>query len=166
MTGPEDDKAARHGWSRGRLRASHADREQVVEVLKDAFAQGRLDKAELDGRLDWALSSRTYAELTALTADIPVRAEPAPEPVQARPRPRVSAEVKAGARAIAAIYLTAGLLWLGAALAGDNAAGGGLFFLAFMVSVVAIFFTLHGAAVLLRSLSGKRPARQLPPEAA
>jgi len=48
----------------------------VVEVLKAAFVRGRLDKGELDTRVGQALASRTYAELAALTADIP--AEPAP----------------------------------------------------------------------------------------
>jgi hypothetical protein len=44
-------------------------------VLKAAFVQGRLDKDELDARVGQALASQTYAELAALTADIP--AEPA-----------------------------------------------------------------------------------------
>jgi len=41
MAEPGDHSAAPAG-GHGRLRASHADREQVIEVLKDAFAQGRL----------------------------------------------------------------------------------------------------------------------------
>jgi len=57
---------------RGRLRASHADRERAVEVLKAAFVQGRLTKDELDARLGQAFASRTYSELAAVTADIPV----------------------------------------------------------------------------------------------
>ena len=66
------------------MRASHADREQVIDVLKAAFVQGRLAKDELDLRLGRVLASRTYADLSALTADLPVRltrAEP-PEPVR------------------------------------------------------------------------------------
>ena len=55
----------------GRLRASHADREQAAEVLKAAFVQGRLAKDEFDLRVGQVLASRTYAELEALTADIP-----------------------------------------------------------------------------------------------
>jgi Domain of unknown function (DUF1707) len=54
------------------VRAAHADREQVIEVLKGAFVQGRLTGDELDARLSQVLASRTYAELAALTADIPV----------------------------------------------------------------------------------------------
>jgi hypothetical protein len=69
--------------SRGHIRASDADREQVIEVLKDAFAWGRLTKDELSARAGLALMSRTYTELSAITADIvvtvPARlAEPRP----------------------------------------------------------------------------------------
>ena len=53
------------------LRASHADRDQVVELLRVAAGDGRLSAEELDDRLERALTARTYAELTALTADLP-----------------------------------------------------------------------------------------------
>jgi len=67
MTGPEDPAAA----GRDQLRAGHADREQVIEALKDAFVQGRLTRDELDVRAGQALAARTRAELAGLTADIP-----------------------------------------------------------------------------------------------
>jgi hypothetical protein len=70
MAGPEDEMAAGAG-GRGRMRASHADREQVVDVLKAAFVHGRLAKDEFDLRVGQALASRTVAELAPLTADIP-----------------------------------------------------------------------------------------------
>jgi hypothetical protein len=57
--------------ARGNLRASHADREHVIEVLKAAFVQGRLAKNELDARVDQTFAARTYAELAAVTADLP-----------------------------------------------------------------------------------------------
>jgi hypothetical protein len=82
MAEPPDQMPAAAG--RGHLRASHADREHVVDVLKAAFVQGRLTKDELDARVGGALASRTWAELAALTADIPVwltRARP-PEPAR------------------------------------------------------------------------------------
>jgi hypothetical protein len=53
------------------LRASHEDRDQVVEVLRTAAGDGRLTAEELDQRLDAALTARTYAELAVLTADLP-----------------------------------------------------------------------------------------------
>jgi hypothetical protein len=65
----------------------------VIEVLKAAFAQGRLDRDEFGMRVDRALASRTYADLAALTADIPAgmsRARP-PEPA----RESVNAKKKA-----------------------------------------------------------------------
>ena len=70
-TGPRDPMAA-GAAGRGHLRASDADREQVLDILKVAFVQGRLVKDELDTRAGQTLSSRTYAELAAITADIPV----------------------------------------------------------------------------------------------
>ena len=88
VVGPGDERAAGAGGrSYSYLRASHADREQVIDVLKAAFVQGRLAKDELDLRLGRVLASRTYADLSALTADLPVRltrAEPPepPEPVR------------------------------------------------------------------------------------
>ncbi len=53
------------------LRASRADREQVIDLLKAAFVQGRLARDEFGTRVGQALASRTYAELAAVTADIP-----------------------------------------------------------------------------------------------
>ena len=70
---------------RDRLRAEHADREQVIEVLKDAFVQGRLSRDELGVRVAQTLASRTYAELAALTADIPP-ARPQPGRCARQPR--------------------------------------------------------------------------------
>jgi hypothetical protein len=55
---------------RGHLRASDADREDMIDTLKTAFVQGRLTKDELDVRAGQAFSSRTYADLAAITADI------------------------------------------------------------------------------------------------
>src|SRR6516164_3092769 len=70
MTGPDEGTRA----GRGHLRAAQADREQAVTVLKAAYAQGRLTKDELEARVSQAFESRTYAELAALTADIPADA--------------------------------------------------------------------------------------------
>lgn len=89
------------GAGRDRLRAGHADRERVVETLKDAFVHGRLTKDEFDTRAGRALSARTYAGLAALTADIPaagIAAGPAAagpirqaSPVRRRPLARAAA---------------------------------------------------------------------------
>src|SRR5438874_5587484 len=83
MSGPEEQLA------RSRLRASHADREQVIGLLKVAFVHGRLTKAEFDGRVGRAFAARTYAELTGLTADLPARpAALGPQHAPARECPR------------------------------------------------------------------------------
>src|SRR5689334_1504630 len=68
----------------GRRQASHADREQVIDVLKAAFVQGRLDGDEFGHRVDHARAARTCAELAAITADLPTgqpEAQP-PEPTR------------------------------------------------------------------------------------
>jgi len=53
------------------LRASHEDRDRVVELLRMAAGDGRLTAEELDQRLEVALTAQTYGELTALTRDLP-----------------------------------------------------------------------------------------------
>jgi Domain of unknown function (DUF1707) len=85
VAGPGDERAAPEGRGRDELRASHADREQVIGTLKAAFVQGMLAKDEFDQRLGQALAARTHPELAALTADFPVNlvAAPPPRPVRA-----------------------------------------------------------------------------------
>jgi Domain of unknown function (DUF1707) len=79
---------ARWAAGGGHLRASDADREQVVDALKAAFAQGRLGKSELVRRAGQALESRTYAELAGATAGILAERAPAPTPRPPVPPPR------------------------------------------------------------------------------
>ncbi|WP_329457024.1 DUF1707 SHOCT-like domain-containing protein [Streptomyces sp. NBC_01497] len=57
---------------RGRLRASHEDRDRVVERLRVAAGDGRLTSDELEERLEVALTARTYQELEAVVVDLPV----------------------------------------------------------------------------------------------
>ena len=113
MSGPEEQLA------RSRLRASHADREQVIGLLKAAFVHGRLTKDEFDGRVERAFAARTYAELTRLTDDLPVTPAllppgPLPAPAQGCSRPLADADVQAGGRAIAHTAVIAVLLWAAA----------------------------------------------------
>jgi uncharacterized RDD family membrane protein YckC len=61
--------------SRENLRASDADREQVVGRLHAAATEGRLDSDELDARLREAFTARTYGDLDAVTADLPAPPE-------------------------------------------------------------------------------------------
>jgi len=71
-------------WSRGRtlseivmrncspMRASDSERETAVDLLSQAFAEGRLSHHELEQRSAAALTARTRGELSALTADLPL----------------------------------------------------------------------------------------------
>jgi Domain of unknown function (DUF1707) len=82
MAEPGDEITISAG-GRGHLRASNADREQVIGLLQAAFVQGRLTKDEFDLRVSRTLTSRTYADLATLTADLPARligARPGHEP--------------------------------------------------------------------------------------
>jgi hypothetical protein len=56
----------------GSIRASDADRELVVEILREQTAQGRLTLEELSGRTDAAYTATTWQQLTTLTRDLPV----------------------------------------------------------------------------------------------
>jgi hypothetical protein len=133
MAVPADEIAAGAG-GRTHLRASHADREQVIDMLKTAFVQGRLAKDEFDLRVGQVLTSRTYADLNALTAGIPTGLITAQSPDPARtpatvPAPKAVREAVglmcAGAVLTLAVSVTV-LLTLGgvrSAAAGDLAAG-------------------------------------------
>jgi len=111
-TGPGHEIAAAGGL--GDLRASHADREQVIDTVKAAFAHGQLTMGELDARVGQALAARTYAELAAVTAGIPAEPDLARPPTPARPQPRRPERrpVNAGLCVITAAPLAAGV-WAG-----------------------------------------------------
>ena len=82
------------------LRASRADRERVIDLLKAAFVQGRLDRDEFDVRVGQAVASCTYGELAAVTAGIPaelIGALPRRPPARARRRIPFNTAVTGGA---------------------------------------------------------------------
>ncbi len=58
----------------GAIRASDSDRERVVEVLRQAYTEGRLDLEEFDQRTTAAYATRTWAGLRELTRDLPADA--------------------------------------------------------------------------------------------
>jgi hypothetical protein len=55
----------------GSLRASDADRDQIIDRLRKAAAEGRLAAHELETRVTTALRAQTYAELDATVSDLP-----------------------------------------------------------------------------------------------
>ena len=162
MMKPGDERAATAG-GRGRLRASHADREQVIDALKAAFVQGQIDKDELGARVGHAFASRTYAELAALTTDIPVgpaASRPTRRAARAQARPRVHTSIKTGVCAIVAATmleaLSLGATWPITMLAIFVA-------LVFGVIVAGIVALPIAAVLMLESRHRKRSGRQLPP---
>ena len=158
--GPGDENAA-DASGRGHLRAARADREQVIATLKAAFVQGRLTKGELDLRVGHALASRTVAELTALTADLPAGPPVAPPPRKAsRPRPENTA-VKNGVRVIAATTFLTGAVWAGAWQGQTDSQVWSALVLTFTLVWVGI--VIFAGAVMLESRRHEHPGGQLPP---
>ena len=93
------------------LRASRAARERVIDLLKAAFVQGRLDRDEFDARIGQAVASRTYGELAAVTADLPaelITAPPRRPPV--RPRRRIPFNTAVTGGACMAGLINAGMM--------------------------------------------------------
>ncbi len=78
-TGLGDDVAA----GRGHLRASDAEREQTIDLLKAAFVHGGLVKDEFEARIGQTFVSRTYADLAGVTAGL-TRADPDRKPARAQ----------------------------------------------------------------------------------
>jgi len=64
--------------ARNELRASHQDRDKIVEVLREAAGDGRLNAEELDERLEAALTAKTYGELSVLVTDLPAAPQAMP----------------------------------------------------------------------------------------
>jgi len=53
------------------MRASAADRDRTLDVLRAAYGEGRLTTEEFESRAARTISARTYGELTAIVADLP-----------------------------------------------------------------------------------------------
>jgi hypothetical protein len=163
MTGPQDRAAGGD-----RLKAAHADREQVIEALKAAFVHGRLNKAEFDTRAGQALSARTCADLSALTADIPATlfGPPAPAPGRGRAvaRRRPIATATAGSGLCVAIAF--GARWAvghfdpgGVGPNPEHALAPPFIFLGFLALLSALGILVAGVAV---SVNQRRSRRQSP----
>jgi hypothetical protein len=162
-SGPGDEMAA-GAAGRGRLRASHADREQVIGTLKAAFVQGRLTKDELDARVGQTLASRTYADLAAVTADLPAdlpaglaRTQPGRQPARAKARPTAS---------VAVILCPAGIL-ASAGLVHAVFTGNDRLVIAFiMPAFISLVAWMVAGVMMAASWHQKRSRGQLPPPSA
>jgi hypothetical protein len=82
--------------ARSELRASHEDRDRVVELLRVSAGDGRLTADELDERLELAMTARTYGELAKLVADLPADGSVASAPALRTPRAKDVVRIDTG----------------------------------------------------------------------
>jgi hypothetical protein len=102
------------------IRASDADREHTVGILRDGYACGRLTLAEFDERTTAAFASRTWGELRRLTRDLPAPGQRPPLPAAPAGAPqragstgdRPSRAAPAGDGPALMPVLTIALFWL------------------------------------------------------
>ena len=156
MTAGPGDQGAADVAAGGYLRASHADREQVIAVLKAAFVHGMLTKEELDARAGQTFASRTHGELAALTADLPaglIAATPPGKTVAAQAGPSANKALLWGSWVI--VLLIVGFM-SGASLASP--------YFALVVGVLPLLITVPVAGTLtFDAWREKRSHGQLPP---
>ncbi len=167
-TGPGDEMTAGTAGP-GHLRASHADREQVIDVLKTAFVQGRLAKGEFDERVGQAFASRTYAHLAAVTADLPtwlVGAQPPRKPARTKAQPSGSTDIKPGVVAVITGMTVLTAVWWAAVVIGhklgDDSAKAMLLSL-FILTFTDIGMLILTGAVMRESRQQRRSGGQRPP---
>ena len=161
MIGPDGEIAAGTA-GRGGMRTSRAEREQAIEVLKVAFVQDRLTKDEFDVRAGQALTARTFAELAALTADIPAgvtEAQPLRKPARAKARPPMNRRVLAPVSMIPIAATVLGVLLLARP---DNIEGFAAGLLAAATVLVASAVTV---VLMLKSWHQRHSGRQRTAEA-
>jgi hypothetical protein len=152
VAGPDGETAAVQGRDRGGLRASHADREQVIRALEAAFVQGRLTEDELGERAGQVYASRTYAELAEVTADLPA------ERTEAR-SPRDPWRATKIAWRIEYAILLPGIVSL-LLLKGPDVTEATVII---VPTVVYLLFWSIGVSLMIASRSARRSAGQRPP---
>jgi hypothetical protein len=102
----------------GGIRASDADREHVVEILREAYSAGRLTLEEFDERTTSAFAAKTWGGLRSLTRDLPQQARlavPRPEP-GLKPAPEKLPAAAGPPRRRVSPMLPILVIWLGIAL--------------------------------------------------
>jgi class 3 adenylate cyclase len=141
--------AGRHPRPQGSgIRASDADRERVVALLREHYEVGRLSDDELSDRVEAAYGARTDAELDALTADLP-------SPRQPEPRRGRGSALGASVRVHFAIYAVVNLMLIGI----WAASGGGYFWPVWPILGWGIGLGCHAAPLL--ALGRRPPHREL-----
>jgi Domain of unknown function (DUF1707) len=99
------------------LRASDADRERVVEILRRHTAEGRITADEFEERMTAAYGARTLGALAELTTDLPVDlAEHAQRQQEiarkARPRKALSRKVREDVSGFASLGVVLTVIWV------------------------------------------------------
>jgi hypothetical protein len=133
----------------------------VIDMLKAAFVQGRLARDEFGLRVGQALASQTYADLAALTADIPAGLtgvqppEPAREPAN-----------KQAVTAVACVSAAWTGIWVPLVIVDGIPSLASLVLVVVLISVVPMSlagFLLYHA--WLDKRAGRQSSRGLPPGA-
>ena len=151
--------AAPDGYGYARMRASRADREQAIGTLKAAFVQGRLTKDELDERVGLALVPLTYAELAALTGDLPdglTAVRRSRGDGQSKTRLQQSRAAKAG--------VLAGVVVGVAVVAAIGNSGNPLQVLAAVLLLSPVWLLALAGLLFLHARLEKRATRRIPPD--
>ncbi|GAA3441118.1 DUF1707 and DUF4870 domain-containing protein [Planomonospora venezuelensis] len=84
------------------LRVSNQDREQVVEHVKAAYAEGRFDKLEFDDRLERAMTARVHGDLIPIMQELYGSRPPMPMPYPFTQGGAVPGPARCGAKAAGA----------------------------------------------------------------
>lgn len=116
------------------IRAADADRERVVEILRQHTAEGRITADEFEERMTAAYAAKTMGALAELTADLPVdlaeharrQAEAARRAAAGRRLPRQFRQEVAGLASLAVVLTT---IWI--------VSGGGYFWPVWPLGIIA-----------------------------
>ncbi len=116
------------------IRASDADRERVVEILRQHTAEGRITADEFEERMTAAYAARTMGALAELTTDLPVDlAEHARRQTelarQAKPRRTLSRQLRQEFSGLASLGVVLTTIWV--------ISGAGYFWPAWPLGVIA-----------------------------
>jgi hypothetical protein len=157
------------GGSGAGMLAANADRERAIDVLKAAFAEGRLTRAEHDDRTALVYAARTYGQLGALIADLPAGPLGGPVHYRSAGYPRQLTRPAIGSMAIAALacgiggFLTMGLTAIPAIVLGHMARrqvrrtgqrGGGMALAGLTLGWVGLIAAIVAALIVAASVSG------------
>ncbi|HET9094323.1 MAG TPA: DUF1707 domain-containing protein [Solirubrobacteraceae bacterium] len=93
------------------LRISDRDRELAATAIREHYAEGRLDGAEFEERLQAVYAARTRGELATLSADLPALPAPAPTPMEVARRAFDTSQLVQGAAGGVGLFLVSTAIW-------------------------------------------------------